>query len=383
MQRCSCTFIDDIHVVTPLVLLYSGDAVEVKKGQLYGLRGRAKGVVLNSFYGMFSRDLAIDLGTANTLVYIANKGVVLREPSVVAVHRDTKQVLAVGMEAKRMLGRTPGNIVAIRPMKDGVIANFEITEAMLKYFIMKVHNRKRLVRPRIVIGVPSGITQVERRAVRDSAVSAGAREVYLIEEPMAAAIGVGLPIEEPSGNMIVDIGGGTTEVAVISLSGVVYSRSMRVGGDVLDETIVNYIKRKYNLLIGERTAEDIKMRIGSAVALREQLTLEVKGRDLVAGMPKTLLINDGEIREAMTEPVGNIIETIRVALERTPPELAADIVDKGIVLAGGGALLRGLDALLREETGLPVTTADDPLSAVVLGTGHLLDDFDLLRRVSV
>lgn len=340
-------------------------------------------MVLNSFYGMFSRDLAIDLGTANTLVYIANKGVVLREPSVVAVHRDTKQVLAVGMEAKRMLGRTPGNIVAIRPMKDGVIANFEITEAMLKYFIMKVHNRKRLVRPRIVIGVPSGITQVERRAVRDSAVSAGAREVYLIEEPMAAAIGVGLPIEEPSGNMIVDIGGGTTEVAVISLSGVVYSRSMRVGGDVLDETIVNYIKRKYNLLIGERTAEEIKMRIGSAVALREQLTLEVKGRDLVAGMPKTLLINDGEIREAMTEPVGNIIETIRVALERTPPELAADIVDKGIVLAGGGALLRGLDALLREETGLPVTTADDPLSAVVLGTGHLLDDFDLLRRVSV
>jgi rod shape-determining protein MreB len=332
---------------------------------------------------MFSRDLAIDLGTANTLVYIANRGVVLREPSVVAVHRDTKQVLAVGMEAKRMLGRTPGNIVAIRPMKDGVIANFEITEAMLKYFIMKVHNRKRLVRPRIVIGVPSGITQVERRAVRDSAVSAGAREVYLIEEPMAAAIGVGLPIEEPSGNMIVDIGGGTTEVAVISLSGVVYSRSMRVGGDVLDETIVNYIKRKYNLLIGERTAEDIKMRIGSAVALREQLTLEVKGRDLVAGMPKTLLINDGEIREAMAEPVGNIIETIRVALERTPPELAADIVDKGIVLAGGGALLRGLDALLREETGLPVTTADDPLSAVVLGTGHLLDDFDLLRRVSV
>lgn len=340
-------------------------------------------MVLNSFYGMFSRDLAIDLGTANTLVYIANRGVVLREPSVVAVHRDTKQVLAVGMEAKRMLGRTPGNIVAIRPMKDGVIANFEITEAMLKYFIMKVHNRKRLVRPRIVIGVPSGITQVERRAVRDSAVSAGAREVYLIEEPMAAAIGVGLPIEEPSGNMIVDIGGGTTEVAVISLSGVVYSRSMRVGGDVLDETIVNYIKRKYNLLIGERTAEDIKMRIGSAVALREQLTLEVKGRDLVAGMPKTLLINDGEIREAMAEPVGNIIETIRVALERTPPELAADIVDKGIVLAGGGALLRGLDALLREETGLPVTTADDPLSAVVLGTGHLLDDFDLLRRVSV
>lgn len=340
-------------------------------------------MVLNALSGMFSRDLAIDLGTANTLVYIANKGVVLREPSVVAVHRDTKQVLAVGTDAKRMLGRTPGNIVAIRPMKDGVIANFEITEAMLKYFITKVHNRKTLVRPRIVIGVPSGITQVEKRAVRDSAESAGAREVYLIEEPMAAAIGVGLPIEEPSGNMIVDIGGGTTEVAVISLSGVVYSRSMRIGGDVMDETIVNYIKRKYNLLIGERTGEEIKLRIGSAAPLGEQLTMEVKGRDLVAGMPKTLLINDQEIREALTEPVGNIVETVRIALERTPPELAADIVDKGIVLAGGGALLRGLDILLREETGLPVTIAEDPLSAVVFGTGHLLDDFQLLRRVSV
>lgn len=339
--------------------------------------------MLNPLGGMFSRDLAIDLGTANTLVYIANKGVVLREPSVVAVHRDSKQVLAVGTEAKRMLGRTPGNIMAIRPMKDGVIANFEITEAMLKYFIRKVHNRKRLVRPRIVIGVPSGITQVEKRAVRDSAESAGAREVYLIEEPMAAAIGVGLPIEEPSGNMIVDIGGGTTEVAVISLSGIVYSRSMRIGGDVMDETIVNYIKRKYNLLIGERTGENIKLRIGSAAPIGESRTMEVKGRDLVAGMPKTLLINDDEIREALAEPVGNIVETVRIALERTPPELAADIVDKGIVLAGGGALLGGLDVLLREETGLPVTTAEDPLSAVVLGTGHLLDDFDLLRRVSV
>jgi rod shape-determining protein MreB len=340
-------------------------------------------VVLNSLYGMFSSDLAIDLGTANTLVYVAGKGVVLREPSVVAVHRDSKHVLAVGTEAKRMLGRTPGNIVAIRPMKDGVIANFEITEAMLKYFITKVHNRKKLVRPRIIIGIPSGITQVEKRAVRDSAESAGAREVYLIEEPMAAAIGVGLPIQEPSGNMIVDIGGGTTEVAVISLSGVVYSRSMRIGGDVMDETVVNYIKRKYNLLIGERSGENIKIQIGSAAPLRERLTLEVKGRDLVVGIPKTLLINDTEIREALSEPVSNIVETVRVALERTPPELAADIVEKGIVLAGGGALLRGLDVLLREETGLPISIAEDPLSAVVLGTGHLLDELDLLRKVSI
>jgi rod shape-determining protein MreB len=299
------------------------------------------------------------------------------------VHRDSKQVLAVGTEAKRMLGRTPGSIVAIRPMKDGVIANFEITEAMLKYFITKVHNRKKLVRPRIIIGVPSGITQVEKRAVRDSAESAGAREVYLIEEPMAAAIGVGLPIQEPSGNMIVDIGGGTTEVAVISLSGIVYSRSMRIGGDVMDETIVNYVKRKYNLLIGERSGENIKIQLGSAVALSEKLTLEVKGRDLVAGIPKTLLINDAEIREALAEPVSNIVETVKIALERTPPELAADIVDKGIVLAGGGALLRGLDTLLREETGLPIAIAEDPLSAVVLGAGHLLDELDLLRKISI
>lgn len=340
-------------------------------------------MVLNALYGMVSSDLAIDLGTANTLVYAAGKGIVLREPSVVAVHRDSKQILAVGTEAKRMLGRTPGSIVAIRPMKDGVIANFEITEAMLKYFITKVHNRKKLVRPRIIIGIPSGITQVEKRAVRDSAELAGAREVYLIEEPMAAAIGVGLPIEEPSGNMIVDIGGGTTEVAVVSLSGIVYSRSVRIGGDIMDEMVVNYIKRKYNLLIGERTGEAIKMQLGSAVPLGEKLTMEVKGRDLVAGIPKTLLINDAEIREALAEPVSNIVETVKIALERTPPELAADIVDKGIVLAGGGALLRGLDALLREETGLPVAIAEDPLSAVVLGTGYLLDALDLLRRVSI
>ena len=340
-------------------------------------------MVLNALYGMVSSDLAIDLGTANTLVYAAGKGIVLREPSVVAVHRDSKQILAVGTEAKRMLGRTPGSIVAIRPMKDGVIANFEITEAMLKYFITKVHNRKKLVRPRIIIGIPSGITQVEKRAVRDSAELAGAREVYLIEEPMAAAIGVGLPIEEPSGNMIVDIGGGTTEVAVVSLSGIVYSRSVRIGGDIMDETVVNYVKRKYNLLIGERTGEAIKMQLGSAVPLGEKLTMEVKGRDLVAGIPKTLLINDAEIREALAEPVSNIVETVKIALERTPPELAADIVDKGIVLAGGGALLRGLDVLLREETGLPVAIAEDPLSAVVLGTGYLLDALDLLRRVSI
>ena len=310
---------------TTLFLVIVGNTSE----RLQTVRTLAKeaGVLgLNSLYGLFATDLAIDLGTANTLVYVAGKRVVLREPSVVAVHRDSKQVLAVGMAAKRMLGRTPGSIVAIRPMKDGVIANFEITE---------VHNRRTLVRPRIVIGVPSGITQVEKRAVRDSAESAGAREVYLIEEPMAAAIGVGLPIQEPSGNMIVDIGGGTTEVAVISLSGIVYSRSMRIGGDVMDETIVNYIKRKYTLLIGERTGEEIKVRLGSAVPVGEALTLEVKGRDLVAGIPKTLLINDTEIREALAEPIGNIVETVRITLERTPPELAADIIDQGIVLAGG------------------------------------------------
>jgi rod shape-determining protein MreB and related proteins len=341
---------------------------------------------IDAILGLFSNDLAIDLGTANTLVYLKGKGIVVSEPSVVAVQKDRmgqSKVLAVGMEAKKMLGRTPGSIVAIRPMKDGVIADFDITEEMLRYFIQKVHNRKTLVRPRIIICVPSGITQVEKRAVKESAESAGAREVYLIEEPMAAAIGAGLPITEASGNMIVDIGGGTTEVAVISLAGVVYAKSVRVGGDKLDEAIVQHLKRKYNLLIGERTAEQIKIEIGSALPESEIRRMEVKGRDLVSGIPKTLEINSSEILEALTETVNAIVEAVRVALERTPPELAADIVDKGIVLAGGGAYLRNLDQLLREETGLPVVIAEDPLSCVALGSGKVLDELDLLRRVTI
>ncbi len=340
-------------------------------------------MVLTSILGLFSNDLAIDLGTANTLVYVKGKGIALREPSVVTVQKDSKHVLAVGSEAKAMVGRTPENIMAIRPMKDGVIANFEITEAMLRYFIQKVHNRKTFVRPRMVICVPSGITQVERRAVRDSAENAGAREVYLIEEPMAAAIGVGLPVEEPGGNMVVDIGGGTTEVAVISLAGIVYAQSVRVGGDEMDEAIISYIKRNYNLLIGERTAEEIKIQVGSAYEVGEKKTLEIKGRDLIAAIPKTVVITDEEIRESLSEPVSAIVETVRGALERTPPELAADIVDRGIVLAGGGGLLRGIDVLLKEETGLPVTVAEDPLSAVVMGTGKVLDELDLLGKLAV
>ena len=340
-------------------------------------------MVLTSLLGLFSNDLAIDLGTANTLVYVKGKGIALREPSVVTVQKDSKHVLAVGSEAKAMVGRTPENIMAIRPMKDGVIANFEITEAMLRYFIQKVHNRKTFVRPRMVICVPSGITQVERRAVRDSAENAGAREVYLIEEPMAAAIGVGLPVEEPGGSMVVDIGGGTTEVAVISLAGIVYAQSVRVGGDEMDEAIIGYIKRNYNLLIGERTAEEIKIQVGSAYEVGERKTLEIKGRDLIAAVPKTVVITDEEVRESLSEPVGAIVETVRGALERTPPELAADIVDRGIVLAGGGGLLRGIDVLLKEETGLPVTVAEDPLSAVVIGTGKVLDELDLLGKLAV
>ena len=342
--------------------------------------------LFDAILGMFSNDLAIDLGTANTLVYLKGKGVVISEPSVVAVQNlpsGQKKVLAVGTEAKNMLGRTPGSIVAIRPMKDGVIADFDITEEMLRYFIRKIHDRKALVRPRIVICVPSGITQVEKRAVKESAESAGAREVYLIEEPMAAAIGAGLPITEASGNMIVDIGGGTTEVAVISLAGIVYAKSVRVGGDKMDEAIVQYVKRKYNLLIGERTAEAIKIEIGEAYPSEQKRCYEVKGRDLVSGIPKTQEINSDEMREALSEPINAIVEAVRNALERTPPELASDIVDKGIVLAGGGALLRNLDVLLREETGLPVVIAEDPLSCVVLGSGKVLDEIDLLRQVAV
>jgi len=341
-------------------------------------------MLFNTLAGFFSNDMAVDLGTANTLVYVKGEGIVLNEPSIVAIHQADNTVLAVGKEAKAMLGRTPGNIVAIRPLKDGVIADFDVTEKMLGYFIRRVHKRRALVRPRIVIGVPSGITQVEKRAVRDSAMQAGAREVYLIEEPMAAAIGAGMPITEPGGNMIVDIGGGTTEVAVISLSGIVYSRSVRIAGDEMDEAIVQYIRKNYNLLVGERRAEDIKIRIGSAYPMDgERRTVEVKGRDLIDGIPKTIVIGDDEIREALREPIMTIVDAVRTALERTPPELAADIVDKGIVLTGGGALLRGLDLLLRQETNLPITVADDPLSCVALGTGKVLDELDLLKKVAI
>jgi rod shape-determining protein MreB len=343
-------------------------------------------MLLDPILGLFSNDLAIDLGTANTCVYVKGKGIVLSEPSVVAVRKDGKgpgRVLAVGKEAKLMLGRTPGNIVAIRPMKDGVIADFEVTEAMLRHFIQKVHNRRALVRPRIIICVPSGITQVEKRAVRESAESAGAREVYLIEEPMAAAIGAGLPITEPCANMIIDIGGGTTEVAVISLAGIVFCKSVRVGGDKMDDAILQYIKRKYNLLIGERTAEVIKTTIGTAYPSDVVETIEVKGRDLVSGIPKILTIDSEEVRMSITEQIEAIVDTVRVTLEQTPPELAADIVDKGIVLTGGGALLKNLDVLLREETGLPITITEDPLSTVVLGSGKALDTISILREVAI
>jgi len=328
-----------------------------------------------------SQDIGIDLGTANTLVCVKDHGIVLREPSVVAVRAGTNEVLAVGDDAKRMLGRTPGDIVAIRPLKDGVISDFSVTEAMLRHFIKKVNNGRRS-NSRVVIAVPSGITQVEKRAVRESAEMAGAREVYLIEEPMAAAIGVGLPVQDAAGNMIVDIGGGTTEVALISLSGIVYSRSVRVAGDELDDAIISYMKRAYNLMIGERTAEDIKIRIGSAAPLPKELTMEVKGRDLVAGLPKTITITSQEVRSAMADPMQQVIDGIRTTLERCPPELAADLVDRGIILAGGGALLKGLDRLIREETGLPVHIAEDPLSAVAEGTGKALQEMALLKRIS-
>jgi rod shape-determining protein MreB len=377
--------------------------------------------MLHNILGWFSNDLAIDLGTANTLVFVKGKGIICDEPSVVVIRRDNKKLIAVGAEAKKMLGKTPADIIAIKPLKDGVIADFDATEEMLKYFIKRVHNRRSFVSPRVIIGVPSGITQVEQRAVKDAAQASGAREVYLVGEPMAAAIGVGLPVGEPSGNMIVDIGGGTTDIAVISLDGVVYSKAVRVGGDKMDEDIIAYIKRRYSLMIGDRTAEQIKIEIGSAAYAKDnelvlsrqykpaadteviefspsvheikelhqsdkrpdQLTMAIKGRDLISGIPKTLTITQEEIREALVETVNSILDTIKVILENTPPELAADIVDRGIVLAGGGALLRGLDALIREKTGLPVIVADDPLTAVVRGVGSMLDDLDLLRRVAI
>ena len=339
----------------------------------------------NSLFGLFSNDLAIDLGTANTLIYQKGQGIVCNEPSVVAVQIEggRRKVLAVGAEAKGMLGRTPESITAIRPVRDGVIADFEIAEEMLRRLIHKVHNRKTLVRPRIIICVPHGITEVEKRAVRESAESAGAREVYLIEEPMAAAIGAGLPITEACGSMILDIGGGTTEIAVISLRGIVYSRSMRVGGDKMDEAISNYLKRRHNTLVGERTAEQIKIAVGAALPTGEELSIEVKGRDLVLGVPRTLKVTEEEIRDALIEPINQILEVVRFALEKTPPELAGDIVERGITLTGGGALLRNLDKLIARETGLPVTIVDDPISAVVLGSGAVLDQLELLRDVVI
>ncbi len=336
-----------------------------------------------SLFSLFSSDLAIDLGTANTLVYAKDKGIVVNEPSIVAINKTTAEVEAVGKEAKEMLGRTPGNIVAIRPMRDGVIADFKVTEKMLNYFIRKAHGRRMLVHPRIVIGVPCEITQVEKRAVIDSAYRAKASEVFLVEQAMVAAIGAGLPITQACGNMIVDIGGGTTDVAVISLSGIVYSRSVRVAGNEMDEAIMQYLKRKYNLLIGERTAEQIKIQIGSAYPLDKPLTMEIKGRNLIEGVPKTITVDDSEIREALSECVATIMNAIRVALERTPPELSADISDRGIVLTGGGALLRNLDRRIREETGLPVSIAEDPLASVVLGTGKMLEDIRLLRKIAI
>ena len=331
---------------------------------------------------LFSSDMAIDLGTAHTLVYVQGKGIVLNEPSVVAIERHSNKILAVGVEAKRMVGRTPGNISAIRPMKEGVIADFEMAERMLRYFITKVHNRTAFVRPRIIIGVPSRITQVEQRAVKESAELAGAREVYLIEEPVAAAIGAGLPITEPSGNMVVDVGGGTTDIAVISLGGIVYSESVKVAGDQMDSAIINHVKREHNLLIGEHMAERVKLGIGSAYPLEEKAQMMVKGRDLVSGIPRTIALEDGEVREALQECLTAIVSAIKLALEHTPPELAGDIVDRGIVLTGGGALLRGLDARLREETGLPIVNVDDPLTSVVLGVGKTLEELTLLRSVS-
>ena len=336
---------------------------------------------LNYILGLFSNDIGIDLGTATTLVYVKGEGVVLCEPSVVAIEKDTNRVIAVGEEAKKMLGRTPGNIVAIRPMKDGVISDFEVTEAMLKYFIRKVHHgRRKLLSPAMVIAIPSGITAVEKRAVRDSGERAGARSVDLIEEPKAAAIGVGLPVEEAAGNMIIDIGGGTTEFAVISLGGLVYAKSIRIAGDEMDAAIIEFLRKTYNLMIGERTAEEIKIRIGSAYPLEEELSMDVRGRDLISGLPKTITVTAVEIREALHDTVQAIVDASKTTLEQTPPELAADLIDRGIVMAGGGSLLRGLDKRIAEETGLPVHIANDPLTAVVLGTGQMLNMPARLRR---
>lgn len=334
-----------------------------------------------NIFGSLSRDMGIDLGTANTLVHVKGKGIVLNEPSVVAIQRDTGAVLAVGEEAKQMIGRTPGNIVAIRPLKDGVIADFDVTQAMLKYFIRKAITSQSFIRPRVIVGVPSGVTEVEKRAVIDATIQAGAREAYLIEEPMAAAIGAGLPVHEPTGNMVVDIGGGTTEVAVISLGGIVTSRSIRIGGDELDEAIVQYIKRTYNLMIGERTAEEIKISVGSAIPPATDEGMDIRGRDLVTGLPKTLSIRAHEVQRALSEPVFGILEAVKVTLEKTPPELASDIMDRGIVMTGGGSLLRGLDRLLNKETGMPVHIAEDPLICVAIGTGKALESIDLLKRV--
>ncbi len=338
--------------------------------------------LISRFLSRFSSDMAIDLGTAHTLVYVQGKGIVLNEPSVVAIERHSDRILAVGIEAKRMVGRTPGNISAIRPMKEGVIADFEMAERMLRYFIAKVHNRMAFIRPRIIIGVPSGITRVEQRAVKESAELAGAREVYLIEEPVAAAIGAGLPITEPSGNMVVDIGGGTTDIAIMSLGGIVYSESVKVAGDQIDLAIINHVKREHNLLIGEHMAERVKMNIGSAFTLEEKSQMMVKGRDLISGIPRTVSLEDAEVRKALQESIVAIVSAIKLALEHTPPELAGDIVDRGIVLTGGGSLLRGLDARLQDETGLPIIAVEEPLTSVVLGVGKTLEELTLLRRVS-
>lgn len=338
---------------------------------------------VSEILGWFSSDLALDLGTATVLVYVRGRGIVLNEPSVVAIEKQSNSVLAVGIEAKRMVGRTPGNIVAIRPIKEGVIADFGMTERMLKYFIAKAHNRNSFVRPRVIIGVPSRITEVEQRAVRESATHAGAREVYLIEEPVAAAIGAGLPITEPSGNMIVDIGGGTTDIAVISLGGIVCSESVKVAGDRMDDAIMNYVKRRYNLLIGEHMAEKVKIEVGSAYPLEERKTMMVKGRDMISGIPRTVVVNDAEIREALEDPIHAIVNALRTALENTPPELAGDIIDRGVVITGGGSMLPGLATRFQEETNLPIITVDDPLTSVVLGVGKVLDEIDLFRKIKL